>query len=223
MQFTQNTFVTLSSPTNADNKALSIDFSQRFCSEFNVESEQDCKALLNELKPLWAEADTLWDKKQDLPSFGAYVSADYVEVFDTLVKLKSTCSAFLEFGSGLGMATIMASRLGFEAYGIEVESELVDYSRDYAERFAPDAKFAAGSFVPDDFVWDPAAGEEVYCTSIDSVAAYEELDMRLIDFDLVYAYPWPTEHELYQNIIRNFASPHCQLLIYDAREGILLY
>ena len=190
--------------------------------KFDVDSPSDQQALLSDLKPLWKEADKLWDAQQNEPSFEAYVSADYEEVFHSLVKLKKTCHRFLEFGSGLGMATIMASRIGFEAYGIEMKSELVDYSRQYAEKYAPSALFATGSFVPSQFEHDPSRGEESYCTAIDEFSAYEELEMDLDDFDLVYAYPWPTEHELYRNIVKQFASPHCQLLIYDAREGVLL-
>ena len=190
---------------------------------FNINSQSDQRALLSELESLWTEADQVWDEHQNRPSFGAYVSADYAEVFDSLVNLKQTCQTFLEFGSGLGVATIMASRLGYDAYGIEVESELVDYARDFADRFAPQATFATGSFVPDDFVFDPSSGAESYCTSINDAPAYAELQLGLDDFDLVYAYPWPTEHQLYRGIVREFGSPHCQLLIYDAREGILLY
>jgi SAM-dependent methyltransferase len=191
-------------------------------SEFDIDCEVQKKELLAEMETLWGEADALWDKEQNRPAFGAYVSADYLAVFNSLVDLKPTSFSFLEFGSGLGVATIMASRLGYEAYGIESETELVDHSRDYAERFAPDATFALGSFVPDEFEWDVAAGEEVHVTSIDHAAAYGDMDMQLSDFDLVYAYPWPTEHELYHSILRQFGSPESKLLIYDAREGILL-
>ena len=166
------------------------------------------------------DADDLWEKNQAKTEFGSYVSADYDQVFESLSELRSQTTSFLEFGSGLGIVTILASRLGFDAYGIEAEAELVDYSRQYAEDYAPDAIFATGSFIPDDFEWNPGAGDESVRTFIDVADAYSELDMQLQDFDLIYAYPWPTEHELYWNVLRQFARPDALFLTYDAREGI---
>lgn len=169
---------------------------------------------------LWKTADDLWEEKQDLHAFCSYASADYVDVFHALVKLQGKAVTFLEFGSGLGIVTIMASRLGFDAYGIEAKEELVDYSRDFAEEFAPEATFGTGSFIPDAFEWNPADGDESVRTFVDVPAAYDEIDMELSDFDLIYAYPWPTEHALYNNVLKQFARPGATFLTYDAREGI---
>jgi len=178
------------------------------------------KNLLAEFSLLWDEADALWESRMDEAAFHAYVSADYSVVYESLAKLKDQVLTVLEWGSGLGVVTIMASRMGFEAFGIEAEIELVDHSRDFAEKYAPNARFAQGSFVPDQFVWNPAAGDESIRTMIDAADAYDELDMELRDFDLVYAYPWPTEHPLYHNIIREFGRTDAMFLSYDAREGI---
>lgn len=180
----------------------------------------DTTTIPDDILALWKTADDLWEAKQDLDSFVSYASADYVEVFHALVKLQGKAVTFLEFGSGLGVATIMASRLGFEAYGIEAKEELVEYARDFAEQFAPDAEFATGSFMPDGFEWDPAAGDESVRTFIDEPAGYDEIAMELADFDLIYAYPWPTEHSLYDNVLSQFARPGAIYLTYDAREGI---
>jgi hypothetical protein len=128
----------------------------------------------------------------------------------------------LEWGSGLGIVTIMASRMGFEAYGIEAEPRLVTHAENLARTYGPDAQFAQGSFIPDDFAWNPADGDDVYRTVIDASSAYDQLDMELKDFDLVYAYPWPDEHTLYHNIMRNFGRKGAMLLTYDAREGMEL-
>ena len=177
-------------------------------------------ALLADLAELFAEADSIWDRSQNDPGFGGYVSADFEAVYDYLKRLQGQAVTFLEFGSGLGVVTMMASRLGFEAYGIEAEGVLVDFSRELAKRFAPAAQFALGSFIPDEFVWEPDMGEEVHITQIDVPSGYDDLEMELRDFDIVYAYPWPTEHELYHSIMRRCGSEHSLLLMYDAREGM---
>ena len=167
-------------------------------------------------------ADDLWEEQQNEEEFASYVSADYGEVFDALVGLRERATTFLELGSGLGAVTIMASRLGYEAYGIEAADALVDYSRDFAATLAPDAVFGTGSFIPDQFEWDPAMGDESVRTFIDIPDAYGEIDMDLRDFDLIYSYPWPTEHALYENFLGQFARPGALFLCYDAREGIIL-
>ena len=178
------------------------------------------KTLFAEFGCLLAEADDLWERHQDTPAFHGYVSADYQAVYESLAQLQGRVLTVLEWGSGLGVVTIMASRMGFEAYGIEAEPVLVEYSENLAHAYGPKARFAQGSFIPDEFEWNPANGDDVIRTVIDAPSAYDELEMELRDFDLVYAYPWPDEHILYHNIIREFGRSDALLLSYDAREGI---
>jgi len=175
--------------------------------------------LLDEFQQMWSEADQLWEQHRKDAGFYRYVSADYEAVLDALLKVEGRAT-FLEWGSGLGVATIMASRMGFEAYGIEAELELVEHSHAFAERYGPAAKFAHGSFIPEEFEWDPSEGEEVFRTIIDLPSAYDDFDMELRDFDLVYAYPWPDEFSLYCSILRQFGCGNAMLLSYDAREGM---
>jgi len=172
------------------------------------------------MEELWAAAEKIWDENQNHPAFHAYVSADYKEVIDSLYGLRGKAHTFVEWGSGLGVVTIMANRLGFEAFGIEAEPVLVEHSETLAETWGPDAVFAQGSFIPDEFQWNPAQGDEAVRTIIDVPDGYDQLDMRLADFDLIYSYPWPTEHDLYHNVMREFSHPGSMLLTYDAREGI---
>ena len=189
----------------------------------NSNFENDSKsenALLVEFGCLWEQADKIWEREDGSPDFAAYVSADYMAVYEQLKLLRGQVETFLEWGSGLGVVTIMASRMGFDASGIEAESKLVDYSTDLADAFSSTAQFAHGSFIPDEFVWDPSQGDESERTAIDLPDGYGQLDLELDDMDLVYAYPWPTEHPLYHNILNQFGAPNVKLLTYDAREGI---
>ncbi len=114
----------------------------------------------------------------------------------------------------------MASRMGFEAFGMEAEPGLVDYADTLTAQFDADAKFVVGSFIPDQFVWNPGNGDESIATFIDDADGYGDLEIALKDFDLVYAYPWPDEHVLYKNILREFGRYDVMLLSYDAREGM---
>ena len=143
-------------------------------------------------------------------------------MYQALVDLRPRVDTILEWGSGLGVVTIMASRLGFRACGIEVEPLLVERSQALAERFGPDAQFAAGSFIPDDYQWGVEVPGDASRTETDSRAAYDELDLEPHDFDLVYAYPWPDEHDLYLDILRQHGGENTLFLSYDAREGVCL-
>ena len=179
--------------------------------------------LQDEFSRLWDVAEAIWTQHENDRSFGAYVSADYEAVLDGLIRLQPRANTFLEWGSGLGVVTIMAGLLGYDACGIEAELELVEYSRQLAEQFQSPVEFAAGGFIPDGFQWRPELGEEAVRTAIDLADAYDDLGRDLDEFDLVYGYPWPTEHELFKGIMRDCGGPHSSLLIYDAREGILIH
>lgn len=171
-------------------------------------------------EPLWNQASGIWEARESHPAFEGYVSADYYAVYRALKKFRKRCSTFLEWGSGLGVVTIMAAQMGFEAYGIEIEPELVEHACALAECFGSDATFACGSFIPGDYKEQSSSGEEFHRTICDAVPAYHEIDMELRDFDLVYAYPWPDEHLVFRSIMRRCGAPHATLICYDAREGI---
>ena len=116
----------------------------------------------------------------------------------------------------------LASRLGLESYGIEVNPELVHQARQLAIRFGAQPTFAVGSFIPDDFHANVRQGDEFYRTETNDLDAYGEFKMDLGDFDLIYAYPWPEEHAVFRSIVRRCAAPHALYLRYDAREGLSL-
>ena len=178
--------------------------------------------LLAEFRQLWAEAASIWDRHQEEPAFEGYVSSDYMAVYEALNELRGQVSTVLEWGSGLGVVAIMASRMGFEAYGIESEEKLVNYSIQLAQSYSAVAEFAHGNFIPAGFPWTPEHASHVVRTATDDYDGYGELDMELRDFDLVYAYPWPDERPLFHAIMRTLGQRGALLLTYDVREGIEL-
>ena len=182
--------------------------------------KDDKRRLLQQMHEIWKEVDRIWTERKNHPAFSGYVSADYEEVFEQLWKMRDQAESFLEWGSGLGAVAMAAAAMGFEAYGIEAEEELVILSEELAEAFELDVEFAHGSFIPSDFNWDPATGANVTITQIDLPDAYPELGLDLADFDIIYAYPWPDEHGLLQDIVNQFGRRGAQLFTYDAHEGV---
>lgn len=188
----------------------------------DIEAAVTIPALPPECRELFQEADTVWERYSHHRDFVRYVAADYDAVFRSLAALRGRVSTVLEWGSGLGVVTIMARLLGFEAYGIEYAPSLVKCSREFAQRFAPDAVFVEGSFIPSDYVFDPAFGDSLFQSEVDVESGYEELEMELSDFDLVYAFPWPDEINFLNHVMAQCSGTQTLFLTYDATEGMIL-
>jgi SAM-dependent methyltransferase len=176
--------------------------------------------LLAEMQSLWSDAGRLWDQHEHEAAFEGYVGSDFQAAFDLLRSYRGRATTFLEWGSGLGVVTIMAARLGFEAYGIEIQPGLVELADDLAAEYDADVQFACGSFVPEAFQADLRCGDEFYRTESNACSAYDQLDRELSDFELVYAYPWPDEHQIFRSIMRQCGAPGALLIRYDNREGL---
>lgn len=117
---------------------------------------------------------------------------------------------FCEWGSGLGAAACLASTLGFAAYGIEIEPELVEAARQLADDYELAPVFVCGSFVPEHLHVD-VDFEEFAWLDTEGEAAYEELGFDVDDFDVIFAYPWPGERRAID-----------QIFLRTARDGALL-
>ncbi|PHS17676.1 MAG: hypothetical protein COA78_02830 [Blastopirellula sp.] len=180
------------------------------------------ESLLAEFQILWDDAEAIWNANLMESDFQGYVSSDFPGVFEELYKLRGRVHTVLEWGSGLGVIAMMAARMGFSAYGIESEARIVQLAEELAEKHDSTATFMHGTFIPEEFEWEPEIGDEFQGTEMEGESAYDKLDMELRDFDLVFAYPWPDEHSLFHTIMREHGARNALLLTYDGREGISL-
>ncbi|TWT99851.1 Ribosomal protein L11 methyltransferase [Botrimarina colliarenosi] len=169
-------------------------------------------------------------RRRDNPA-PAFVPSDFVESYRALSQVTALSlapgSRFVEWGSGVGVVTCQASLLGFDAIGIEIESELVDEARALAEDHNIETEFIHGSFVPDggDEVLEANAynlARTVTWLSNDAPSAYDELGLDPDDFDLVFAYPWPGEEETVFELFAEFAAVGALLLTHHGEEGMRL-
>jgi hypothetical protein len=183
-------------------------------------------ALLARLEAIGAAGGEIWrrfDREVRRREFHPFVPADYDRILALLVELRSPGLRFLEWGSATGVITIMADLLGFEAYGIELDPELVEIARTLATRFGSSARFAAGSFFPAEYRWTPRTGDTRTGTIGQGVAGYAELGLALDDFDLVYAYPWDGEDDLMHDLLRARGRPGARLLLAGGAEGVRMF
>jgi hypothetical protein len=136
-----------------------------------------------------------------------FVPADYVLLYDALCELrplmpKEEQPAFMEWGSGLGIVTLLAAAMGWRATGIEIHPGLLRQSMQYARAFDLPATFLQGSFFPDD--------REVV----------EDLEQRMARTHLLYVYPWPDQEIEIFDLFDRLATPGTYLLTYYGIEDV---
>lgn len=176
-------------------------------------------ALGDEGWEIWSRFDT--DVRQHV--WHPFVAADYECVLQTLLARRAPGQRFLEWGSAHGVITIMADLLGFEAYGIELDPALVRVARDLAARYESRARFAAGSFLPAGYEWNPRSGDGRLGTIGQGTAAYAELGHPLEEFDLVFAYPWSGEEPMMHDVMRRYGGCEATLLLYGVATGVEVF
>lgn len=146
--------------------------------------------------------------------WNAFVPADYDTVLRTLLEIRGSDGRFLELGSATGVIAIMADLLGIEAFGIEIAPELVVEARGLATRYHSNARFAAGSYLPDDYQFRSETGDTRLGALGIGAAAYGELGFELSDFAWVYAYPWPGEGDVIRHVMKHRGSPEATLFLH---------
>ncbi len=183
-------------------------------------------AVREEVAALCAEGWAIWEAfsaKATPGEFHPFVAADYETVLAALLPRRGAGLRFLEWGSATGVIAIMADMLGFESFGIELDSDLVHTARDLAERHYSEARFAAGSFLPAGYQWRPTSGDGRIATIGTGASGYLELAHPLDDFDVVFAYPWGGEEPMMLDLMRAYGRPDAYLLLHTVNNGVQTY
>lgn len=155
-----------------------------------------------------------------------FVPSDYEAVWRALAAVRRQCPdlrQFCEWGSGFGVVAGLAAQLGFAAHGIEIDAALVATSRTWLAARGLRAAIAHGSFVPADDRGSERMADLETRTVLGAPDGYDELGCDLDDFEVVFAYPWPTEEELYCDLFRRRAEPGAVLVTYSRTEGVRAY
>ena len=139
---------------------------------------------------------------------------------------------FCEWGSGFGTATCLAALLGYEAYGLEIDAELVRLSRAIARRLGIRVQMLCTSLFP--------AGYAAYA-GVDGAALvtpesvsdhndegrgprrYDGMDIAIADIGLFFASPWPEEQALMQQLFDAVAMEGAMLVVYHTDKDIRVF
>jgi hypothetical protein len=110
--------------------------------------------------------------------------------------------------------------LEFDAWGIEIEEELVDAARRLAADFDLPTEFACGSFIPKGGNAFVKAADECAWLTRTAGGGHEEMGLSPDDFDLIFAYPWPDEENLTATLFDRYAQRGAVLLTYHEVGGL---
>jgi hypothetical protein len=184
-------------------------------------------ALRARLAELLDEGWAVWERyDRDVRGreWGPFVAADYDRVLSALLPHRLPAGRrFLELGSATGVITIMADMLGFEAYGIELDGDLVDMARELADRFDSRARFAHGSFLPSGYRYRSPTGDWRTGTIGTGRSGYLELGVPLDEFDVVFGYPWTGEEPVMIDLVQRYGSPDTVLLLLEGDDRVKRY
>lgn len=130
---------------------------------------------------------------------------------------------YCEWGSGFGIGTCLASLLGYEAWGIEIEDQLVDISVELASDLDIVANFLNTSYLPEGFESYEGVGGEIlvrdeglsYPGDIsDFEPIYDGMDHELVEVDVFHVYPWPYQQEFMHQLFDAVAVEGALLITY---------
>ncbi len=154
----------------------------------------------------------------------AFVPSDFRMVYRALAAVMERNLApgtlFCEWGSGFGVVAGLSAQIGFDAHAIEINHELMDAAEALAADFDYQVEFARGTFVPDggdeyldqtnEFEWLSPGGAD----------GYAFLGLEADDFDVIFAYPWPGEEIVVENLFERFGAEGALLVTYHGIEEL---
>jgi hypothetical protein len=129
---------------------------------------------------------------------------------------------FCEWGSGFGVVASLAAMLDFDACGIEIEGELVDAAQQLADDFGLPVEFICGSFIPQGGGPSGDASDGFAWLTPDEGTTEAELGLGPADFDVIFAYPWPDEERLIEDLFERHAAIGAVLVTYHGSDDFRL-
>ena len=155
-----------------------------------------------------------------------FVPSDFVAVHSALRAIADGSlapgSVFCEWGSGLGIVASLAAMLGFDAWGIEIDRDLVAASEALADEFDLPVTFVCGNFIPPGSDACGDESDEPAWLAMGGANAYDEMALDPEDFDVIFAYPWPGEERVIAEMFDRHAAVGAVLLTSHGLEGMRL-
>lgn len=195
-----------------------------------VEIDPDLAVLTDELQAWIAAArnrlEQYWDQFSAKP-LPQYIECDFEYVAQALAicinRALPDGKLFCEWGCGFGVVTGMAAILGMEAIGIEAEEFLCQQARILLSKCNLQAEIWQGNFLPRGARRLADDEDPLISLTHEIAPAYEQHDVSLNDFALIYVYPWPGEEHFLKSVFLRYARNDALLLLYRGPYHVELY
>lgn len=195
----------------------------------DIELPPRVKAFIEEAD---ARCDQFYDDQLN-KRFPRYVPSEPAQVYSALKYVTDQQlpldTNFIEWGSGFGVGTGLASLLGYETTGIEIEPVLVEKAESLLADQGIDAEFLAISYIPEGYIsYDALSGHDIvrddsFGNSLDHQPRYEGMDIDVEEIDLFFVYPWPGEQEMMLKLFDAVAGEGAILVAYYGDQDICIY
>lgn len=193
-------------------------------------SVDDNQPLPHDVRRFIAEAEEHIDRlvrgwtTDPMPGF---INSDFDTAWRTLDAVRENLrpgDAFCEWGCGLGVVAALASMAGFDAYGIEIESRLVDAGLEFLDDQEIAVELVVGSFLPHGSTeTDDLTGDGDLGMRDGGIPGYEEMGMAIDDFDVIYIFPWPGEERAATRLFDRHAAVGALLIVNHGMDGMSVY
>ena len=172
------------------------------------------------------EAERRIDQFQLSSRVPGFVPSDFTRAYGVLQALAAAELApgklFCEWGSGFGVVACLAALLDFDACGIEIDPELVDAGKELAADFDLPVEFVCGSFIPRGAKTSVASEDSFAWLTTESDSAHDELGLTTDDFSIIFAYPWPDEEYVIEDLFEHYAARGAILVTYHGGSDFLV-
>jgi hypothetical protein len=141
---------------------------------------------------------------------------------------------FCEWGSGFGTATCLAALLGYQAYGLEIDADLVWCSRAIARRLGIPVQILCTSLFPAGYAASaggdgaglvtPASGRAPHDNDATrKPLRYDGMAMDIAAIGVFFVYPWPEERARMQVLFEAVAREGALLVMYHTDTDIRVW
>ena len=177
-----------------------------------------------DVRAFLAEANRRIERFQIDRHVPGFVPSDFTRTYAVLRSLAEGGLApgnlFCEWGSGFGVVACLAAMLDFDAHGIEIDEGLVEAARQLAADFDMPVEFSHGSFIP--------AGTDVCLDANDGFSwlmteergTVDGMDLETDDFGVIFAYPWPDEEHVIEELFDRHAANGAILVTYRGDDQL---
>lgn len=166
-----------------------------------------------------------WYAEQGDDARTGFYPSNYVRVYHALCAARRQApeaESFCEWGCGLGAVVGLAALLGYQAHGIEIHPGLVRGADALLADHGLEAEIYEGSFIPEVYAQHETLTDLETRTLVTDHGA-PVADLGIDECDLTFAFPWPTEEELFVDLFRRYAAHGAVLITHHDIEGIRAY